>query len=233
MENISARSQLEQAKSDLVAQEVALKEAISIFKRYENLIKEKALSKQEFEQQEAKVATIKANIKSIKAQILNSTHQLNKTELKAPASRQITKKSAIAGMLVSSEAFFNIAKDSVTELEVDADSSEIALLNPVMKAEIKIPNSQILLNGEIRLIYPELDSTTRLGKVRIKIDGNKTPAIGSYASAVINLPSRTVDFALPLSAISFESDGKTKVSMLDKNNKIYKKEVKLAKNSED
>ena len=49
LENISARSQLEQAKSDLVAQEVALKEAISIFKRYENLIKEKALSKQEFE----------------------------------------------------------------------------------------------------------------------------------------------------------------------------------------
>ena len=127
---------------------------------------------------------------------------------------------------MSSEALFNIAKDSVAELEVDADSSEITLLNPAMKAEIKIPNSQILLNGEIRLIYPELDSTTRLGKVRIKIDGNKTPAIGSYASAVINLPSRTVDFALPLSAISFESDGKTKVSMLDKNNKIYKKEVK-------
>ncbi|MGP1450911.1 MAG: hypothetical protein ACTTJS_07310 [Wolinella sp.] len=77
-------------------------------------------------------------------------------------------------------------------LEVDADASEIILLKPVIKTEIKIPNSQILLNGEIRLIYPELDSTTGLGKVRIKIDGDKAPAIGSCASAVINLPSRTV-----------------------------------------
>ncbi|MBE2984973.1 efflux RND transporter periplasmic adaptor subunit [Campylobacter sp. RM9344] len=240
LENVGARSELEQNKAnlkrleaELTAQEATLKEALSTFERYKILQKNSALSKQDYEAQEAKVATTRANIKSAKAQIdqtkaaiENSAHQLNKTELKAPVSGLITKKSAVAGALVNSDALFNIAKDSILELEVEADTNEITLLKPNQKALINLTNSQLTFDGKIRLIYPELDPATRLGKVRVKLTSKQNATLGSYASAVINLPARALKFALPLSAVSFETNGTKRVSVLDENNKVYKKEIK-------
>ncbi|MBE3022851.1 hypothetical protein [Campylobacter sp. 7477a] len=62
--------------------------------------------------------------------------------------------------------------------------------------------------------------------MHVKLTSEQNATLGSYASAVIDLPAQAINFALPLSAVSFEANGTKSVNALDKNNKIYKKEAK-------
>jgi multidrug efflux pump subunit AcrA (membrane-fusion protein) len=55
--------------------------------------------------------------------------------------------------------------------------------------------------GTVRLVSPEIDNTTRLGKVRIFIGADKKIRVGTFASAQIET-ARQRGLAVPVSAVS-------------------------------
>ena len=203
---------LEVAKQNLNSAKAAFSESESALKRAKELAAKKAISSQELEQASAKEASARANLNSAKAQIsqidaqiAEAKDQLIKASVIAPVSGVVTAKKAQIGALTSGEALFNIAKDGVIELSADADAAELAQIRVGMSAQAQIYGVKEAVNGKVRLVPVGVDTSSRLGKVKISLDG-EAKFIGSYAKAVVDLPEFSA-LALPAQAVSFTETG--------------------------
>ena len=123
----------------------------------------------------------------------------------APVSGVVTAKKAQIGALTSGEALFNIAKDGVIELSADTDARELAQIKVGMSATAQIYDVKEAVKGKVRLVPVSMDTSSRLGKVKISLDG-EAKFIGSYAKVVIDLPEFSA-LALPAQAVSFTEKG--------------------------
>ena len=203
---------LEAAKQNLNSAKAAFSEASSALKRAKSLAAKKAISSQELEQANAKEASARANLNSAKAQIsqidaqiAEAKDQLGKASVIAPVSGVVTAKKAQIGALTSGEALFNIAKDGVIELSADADAAELEQIKVGMGATAQIYGVKEAVKGKVRLVPVSVDASSRLGKVKISLDG-EAKFIGSYAKVVIDLPEFSA-LALPAQAVSFTEKG--------------------------
>ena len=221
---------LEAAKQNLNSAKAAFSEAESALKRAKSLAAKKAISSQELEQANAKEASARANLNSAKAQILQidaqiseAKDQLAKASVIAPVSGVVTAKKAQIGALTSGEALFNIAKDGTVELSADADVRELAHIKVGMSAQAQIYGVKEAVKGKVRLVPVSVDTSSRLGKVKISLDG-EAKFIGSYAKAVIDLPEFSA-LALPAQAVSFTEAGA--FATLIKDGKAQKRKIQI------
>ncbi|WP_454951497.1 efflux RND transporter periplasmic adaptor subunit [Campylobacter showae] len=203
---------LEAAKQNLNSAKAAFSEASSALKRAKSLAAKKAISSQELEQASTKEASARANLNSAKAQISQidaqiseAKDQLAKASIVAPVSGVVTAKKVQIGALTSGEALFNIAKDGIVELSADTDARELAQIKVGMSATAQIYGVKEAVNGRVRLVPVSVDTSSRLGKVKISLDG-EAKFIGSYAKAIIDLPEFSA-LALPAQAVSFTEKG--------------------------
>lgn len=203
---------LQAAKQNLNSAKAAFSESESALKRAKDLAAKKAISSQELEQASTKEASARANLNSAKAQISQidaqiseAKDQLGKASVIAPVSGVVTAKKAQIGALTSGEALFNIAKDGIVELSADTDARELAQIKVGMSATAQIYGVKEAVNGRVRLVPVSVDTSSRLGKVKISLDG-EAKFIGSYAKAIIDLPEFSA-LALPAQAISFTDEG--------------------------
>lgn len=234
LEDVNADSQLHQteaqlarAKAQLRSQQAAAAEAATTLKRYRPLAEADALSRQELDQQKSAAATAAANVEAAKAdiaqlqaQLKDSRNQRGKTQIVAPADGVIAKRNAEAGALTGPDALFHIIKDGTVELAADAGADELPLLQNGAQAQVSVRGRDEAVGGTVRLVSPEIDSSTRLGKVRITLAHSDGLYTGTYGEANIRLPSYRAAAALPETAVSFDSEGKASVLAVDGNGRV-------------
>ena len=234
LEDVNADSQLRQteaqrarAKAQLRSQQAAAAEAAAALKRYRPLAEADALSRQELDQQKSAAATAAANVEAAKAdiaqlqaQLKDSRNQRGKTQIVAPADGVIAKRNAEAGALTGPDALFHIIKDGTVELAADAGADELPLLQNGAQAQVSVRGRNEAVGGTVRLVPPEIDSSTRLGKVRITLAHSDGLYTGTYGEANIRLPSYRAAAALPETAVSFDSEGKASVLAVDGNGRV-------------
>nr|WP_314764828.1 efflux RND transporter periplasmic adaptor subunit [uncultured Neisseria sp.] len=234
LEDVNADSQLRQteaqlarAKAQLRSQQAAAAEAAATLKRYRPLAEADALSRQELDQQKSAAATAAANVEAAKAdiaqlqaQLKDSRNQRGKTQIVAPADGVIAKRNAEAGALTGPDALFHIIKDGTVELAADAGADELPLLQNGAQAQVSVRGRNEAVGGTVRLVSPEIDSSTRLGKVRITLAHSDGLYTGTYGEANIRLPSYHAAAALPETAVSFDSEGKASVLAVDGNGRV-------------
>lgn len=234
LEDVNADSQLRQteaqlarAKAQLRSQQAAAAEAAATLKRYRPLAEADALSRQELDQQKSAAATAAANVEAAKAdiaqlqaQLKDSRNQRGKTQIVAPADGVIAKRNAEAGALTGPDALFHIIKDGTVELAADAGADELPLLQNGAQAQVSVRGRNKAVGGTVRLVSPEIDSSTRLGKVRITLAHSDGLYTGTYGEANIRLPSYRAAAALPETAVSFDSEGKASVLAVDGNGRV-------------
>lgn len=234
LEDVNADSQLRQteaqlarAKAQLRSQQAAAAEAAATLKRYRPLAEADALSRQELDQQKSAAATAAANVEAAKAdiaqlqaQLKDSRNQRGKTQIVAPADGVIAKRNAEAGALTGTDALFHIIKDGTVELAADAGADELPLLQNGAQAQVSVRGRNEAVGGTVRLVPPEIDSSTRLGKVRITLAHSDGLYTGTYGEANIRLPSYRAAATLPETAVSFDSEGKASVLAVDGNGRV-------------
>ena len=220
-------AQLTRAKAQLRSQQAAAAEAAATLKRYRPLAEADALSRQELDQQKSAAATAAANVEAAKAdiaqlqaQLKDSRNQRGKTQIVAPADGVIAKRNAEAGALTGPDALFHIIKDGTVELAADAGADELPLLQNGAQAQVSVRGRNEAVGGTVRLVSPEIDSSTRLGKVRITLAHSDGLYTGTYGEANIRLPSYRAAAALPETAVSFDSEGKASVLAVDGNGRV-------------
>ncbi len=132
--------------------------------------------------------------------------RLARTELRAPVAGVVSRRVARLGAVVTGagDPLFRIIQDGAIELEADVPETSLAKLRPGQPARIDTAGGPRA--GHVRLVSPEVNRTTRLGRVRVAVDGDGPLVIGSFARAGVEVARRDGVLA-PLSAVLFQPDG--------------------------
>ena len=132
--------------------------------------------------------------------------RLARTELRAPVAGVVSRRTARLGAVVTGagEPLFRIIQDNAIELEADVPETFLAKLRPGQPARIEAAGGP--RTGRVRLVSPEVSRATRLGRVRVAVDGDGLLVIGSFARAEVETARRDGVLA-PLSAVLFQPDG--------------------------
>ena len=137
--------------------------------------------------------------------------RLARTDLRAPVAGRISRRIARQGAVVmgAGDPLFRIIQDDAVELEADVPEVSLAKLRPGQPAVVTTVGGP--RTGRVRLVSPEVNRTTRLGRVRVTVDPTPDNAasglvIGSFARASVEV-ARHDGVLVPLSAVLFQRDG--------------------------
>jgi multidrug efflux pump subunit AcrA (membrane-fusion protein) len=121
--------------------------------------------------------------------------------LRAPAPGLVTEVRTIVGAPASPQAgpMIRIAVNNEIELDAEVPSVHILKLNPGATARISRDGAPDLV-GRVRLVSPQIDRTSQLGKVRIALNNNPSLKVGMFARANIDA-KRSCGVAVPRTAI--------------------------------
>ncbi len=222
-----ARASIARAKSGIAEAEARLVEAKAALKRAKPLVKSEYLSESIFDQRKAAALTAEAQLTAAreglilaeaeKAQAEAQRREIDwrrgNTEVRAPEDGLISRRGARVGSISvgatvagAGEPFFRIIAKG--EIELDAEVAETRLTKIRKGQTATVESAGTIVDGEVRLVSPEIDKTTRLGRVRIFIGDNPDLKIGAFAKAKIETAYKR-GLAAPLSAVLYGANGAT------------------------
>ena len=121
--------------------------------------------------------------------------------LRAPGPGLITEVRTAVGAPASPQAgpMFRIAVNGELELDAQVPAVHMSKLNPGATVRISRDDAPDLI-GRVRLVSPEIDRATQLGRVRISVTNNPSLKPGMFARASIDA-KRSCGVAVPKTAI--------------------------------
>ena len=148
-----------------------------------------------------------ADRKSIEAQRRELMVRISRTELRTPAAGIVARKNAKLGAVAGSagEALFRIIEDGEIELEAEVPEARMGALAAAQKATITLADGAKIA-GKVRLVSPEVDRATRLGRVRITLSKSDGARIGAFARADVQVRRENAVTA-PVSALTYGEKG--------------------------
>ncbi len=228
-----------QAESQIAQAEAQAKEAAAQLERAEPLKKSGYLSGATYDQRESAARTTAAQLvaardgltaaKADKAQVEAQGRELqwrrSNTDVTAPQDGVISRRNARMGALATSigEPMFRIIQRGEIELDAEIVETELKNVKVGQKAVVSVPQIGDF-EGKVRLVSPEVDKTTRLGRVKIFLGSNPQLRIGSYARGLIET-ARSRGLGIPTSAVTFDQG--TNFVQLVIDNKVKKQAVRL------
>jgi len=105
------------------------------------------------------------------------------------------------------EPAFRIIVGNTLEIEADVPSAELPKVKSGEQARVRLDNGRDL-TSQVRLVLPEIDSNTQLGKVRLTVDGDPTIRSGMFARGTIDA-SHSCGVSIPHSAVQYQTEGTT------------------------
>ncbi len=223
-QRIRSDAAIAQSRSNITQAQANQKQAEAAFERARDLMKSGTTSQAVFDEREAAARTASANVTSaldglrvteadktaIEAQIREMQLRIGYTEIKAPTEGLVSRRNARIGQVASAqvgEPLFRIIEKG--EVEMAAEVSEVYLpkMTVGMPARIEVAGLRER-TGTIRLISPEVDPATRLGRVRIFIGDDKELRVGTFGRAVIDI-AKSDGLGVPASAILNHNDSLT------------------------
>ena len=137
--------------------------------------------------------------------------RLDRTEIRAPVEGIVSRRTARVGGTASTagEPLFRIIAHGTIELEGEVTETALGALRPGAPAVLDNV-STLPVHGRVRVVYPEIDRATRLGKVRIELDPDPALRIGGFARGTVEVARRR-GIAVPLAALAFADDGGAKL----------------------
>ncbi len=150
--------------------------------------------------------------------------RMSRTELKAPVEGFISKRTVEYGMLSSAggDAMFDLVALGQVKLVAEVPESDLPKVKKGLKASIAVNGYDKALEGEVALISPEVDRTTRIGEVHVKLAKGVRVPLGAFGRATIALAAGE-GVTLPLTAVTFGEDGPT--VQIVKNGKVQVRRV--------
>jgi HlyD family secretion protein len=232
-----ADAAIAQARSNIAQAEARLEEARNAFDRAKPLKKSGHLAENVFDQRESAARMAQALLtasrngllfaEAEKAQVEAQRRELlwrrGNTEVKAPADGIVSRRDARIGAMAAgaAEPLFRIIANGEIELDAEVPEAQLSRLQPGQPAEILVAGAGEI-KGRVRLVLPEVDRATRLGRVRVSLHSDKALRIGSFGRGTITAASGR-GLAVPATAVLFGAGG-TYVLALG-NNRIASRRV--------
>lgn len=216
-----AAAAISQTGSQIVDAKARLAEADANFERAKPLKNSGFLSGSTFDQREAAAKSAAAQLKSaedglrlaeaeklqVEAQRRELMWKRANTAVTAPADGLISRRTARIGGMSSgaAEPMFRIVARGEVELDAEIIETELAKISAGQKAHVDVAGIGDV-EGTVRLVSPEVDKLTRLGRVRIFLGNDPRLRIGSYGRGSI-ASAKSHGLGVPASAVVFDSAG--------------------------
>ena len=228
-----------QAQSQITQSQIVVERTLRDWNRTKQLVASNVVSSQAadtnkaaYDTAVAQLETAKLGLESTKAdkvstQALREELMLRKvrTEILAPVSGLISSRQLQIGSVAaaSKPALYTIVEDGEVKLVADIAEADLPKIQLGQKVKVEIGGMAEPVAGEVRLISPQVDTTSRLGKVHIAIAKDKPIPTGVFARGTIEIAS-SAGLTLPLTAVSFAADGNT--IQVVKDSKVEVRKVK-------
>lgn len=216
-----AEAAISQTESQIAEASARLAEADANFERAKPLKTSGYLSGTTFDQREAAAKAASAQLKAaqdglrvaqaekqqVEAQRRELMWKRHNTAVTAPADGLVSRRTArVGGMATGAgEPMFRIVARGELELDAEVIETDLAKMTTGQKARVDVAGVGNV-DGTVRLISPEVDKQTRLGRVRVFLGPDPRLRIGTFARGNINTASSR-GIAVPNSAVVFDADG--------------------------
>jgi len=212
-----------QAKANIVQAEARLVEANNAFERAKPLRQGGIMTEAVFDQREQAARTADAQLvaardglklaEAEKAQVEAQRRELlwrrGRVEVTAPADGIISRRMARVGGYAAgaAEPMFRIVAKGEVELDAEVIETRLAAIAIGQPARVEVAGLGEVA-GTVRLVSPEVDKATRLGRVRIFLGDNPGLRVGAFARGSI-LTASGSGLAVPASAVLYGPEGAT------------------------
>ncbi|WP_246191312.1 efflux RND transporter periplasmic adaptor subunit [Aureimonas leprariae] len=154
------------------------------------------------------VKVSEAEVKVAEAQLGDIELKLQRTSVKAPVAGIVSARNARVGAIArgTGDPLFTIIRDGAVELRADVAEGDVGRLRAGQAAKVSPIGAAEPLAGEVRLVEPTINATTRLGLVRISLGDASRIRPGMYADADVTV-SRQAGVVVPITAVTADEGG--------------------------
>lgn len=240
----NAQAGIARAQSLIKDSQAKQEQAKSELERAVPLRKSGYLSQSVYDQREAASLSAEALVRAAndalkaaeaqKAQVEAQRREIEwrrgKTEVTSPVDGVVSRRSARLGAVASAagDPMFRIIQNGEMELDAEIVETELYKVQPGQKAHITVPGATDI-DGTVRLVSPEIDKTTRLGRVRIFLGKNAALHVGAFARGRIET-KKSHGISVPPASVMFDPEGSYVQVVTD--DKVKRRNVKTGLISE-
>ncbi len=234
-----ATASIAKARSQIAQSEAKLAEAKASFDRAKPLRQSGNIAESVFDQREAAAKSAEAQVVAdrdalrvseaekgqVEAQRRELVWRRQRTEVRAPVDGLVSRRSARLGGIATAigEPMFRIIARGEIELDAEVTDVRLADIRIGQKAMVDVAGAGEV-TGSVRLVSPEVDKTTRLGRVRIFLGDNPALRIGAFARG--RIVTATGDgLAIPSSAVLYSGDSPS--VLVARDGKLERRRVEL------
>ena len=228
----------DQVRNQITESEATLRQVQDAFDRVKPLRESGVASQAAFDDRDAAFRTARARLAAqkeglkfaeaeqtlMRAQRQELEIKLGRTDIRSPAEGIVSRRTARMGAVSSSasEPLFRIIKDGEIELDAEVPEFYMTKLKAGQRARAELEGV-----GErtatVRLVSQEVNTSSRLGRVRIFLGAAPDLRIGMFAKAMIDAGQRDA-VGVPSTAVLYQNDSATVLAVLD--GKVRERTVK-------
>jgi HlyD family secretion protein len=145
----------------------------------------------------------------VEAQRRELTWRRGRVEVKAPADGIVSRRMARVGGYAAgaAEPMFRIVAKGEVELDAEVVETRLGAVGVGQRARVEVAGLGEV-TGTVRLVSPEVEKSTRLGRVRVFLGDNPGLRVGAFGRASIETASSS-GLAVPASAVLYGPRGPT------------------------
>jgi RND family efflux transporter MFP subunit len=228
---------LRQAQAQLAVARTALGLAESTAKRWQSLVAQNAVSKQEADEKQNDFVSKQANVQALTANVEREQALKRYTRLVAPFDGVVTARNIDVGALVNSGAggasgseLFVVSDLRKLRVYVQVPQRQVALIHPGSSAVLNVPERPgRAYKATVQSLAQAINAGTGTMLVQLAVDnagGELLP--GAYANVRFDLPAARDAVLVPPGALILGKNG-TRVATVDAANRVHIKSVTIAR----
>ena len=225
--------QVQAATANMATAEAQLKLAESTAARWDRMVAQDAVSKQEAEEKRGELEVRRAMASAVRAEMDRLRTLQNFRKIVAPFDGVVTSRSTdIGALIVSGNAarpLFTVADTKKMRIYVRVPQSYVGDIKPGLTATLSVPeypgrvfDVKLLNTSEA---VSDTTGTMLVQFVANNVDGALKP--GAYASVDLAIPGAASAVRVPTSALLFRREG-TMIALLDSNSHVKLKPITIA-----
>ena len=243
----SYQAALDSAKATLQKAEAALPSAEAKFDRLQGLVKQNAVSKQDFDDASAALAQAKADVAAAQASVDTASINLAYTKITAPIGGQIDKSALTPGALVtaSQETALTTIR-TIDPINVDVTASSTNLLNwrqaikegrlkfsgPDVSVKLKLDNGSVYpQTGKLAFVESNVSQTTGTFNLRAEFPNpDRLLLPGMYVRATIEEGVAENSFLVPQRGVTRNTKGDATAMFVNQDGKVEQRTLTVGRN---
>ena len=185
------------------------------------------ISKAAFDASDSSYISARSAFESAKTQMDMAKSALAETQLTAPISGVISKRSVEPGERIGNEmAVFTIIDPSSLEVVVPVGAERVAELKIGQTAKFQLDSSGTLIEGKLSRIIPTTGSVARTVETRFSLPANSGVPAGAFLSGQLQIAQNIAPITIPRVAVKTDVNGS--YVWVVQGGKAVKTRVKLA-----